>query len=44
MGENRLKGRVMLNIHLEIIIKPEGVVNVYGNIQPRIIITILVFY
>lgn len=45
MGKNGLKGLTLLmNIHPEIIIKPEGVVNVYDNKQPRIIITILIFY
>ncbi|XP_008190126.1 zinc finger MYM-type protein 1-like [Acyrthosiphon pisum] len=35
MGENRLNGLALLNIHPEIIIKPEEVVNTYANKHPR---------
>jgi hypothetical protein len=35
MGENRLNGLALLNIHPEIIIKPEEVVDAYANKHPR---------
>ena len=35
MGENRLNGLALLNIHPEIIIKPEEVVDTYANKHPR---------
>jgi len=35
MGENRLNGLELLNIHPEIIVEPEEVVNVYANKHPR---------
>lgn len=35
MGENRLNGLAFLNIHPEIIIKPEEVVDTYANKHPR---------
>ncbi|XP_025194212.1 52 kDa repressor of the inhibitor of the protein kinase-like [Melanaphis sacchari] len=35
MGESRLNGLVLLNIHPEIIIKPEEVVDTYANKHPR---------
>jgi len=35
MGENRLNGLALLNIHPEIIIEPEEVVDVYVNKHPR---------
>jgi len=35
MGENRLNGLALLNIHPEIIINPEEVVDIYANKHPR---------
>jgi len=35
MGENRLNGLALINIHPEINIEPEEVVDVYANKHPR---------